>query len=327
MDTENGNPKTGGLKLMTVFIVVLALHVLVIGDISAYHLFFKGDGGEMASSSLTQKDTKENVVDGALPTDPAAIPADAVASNTGSGPMVDTDPGPNIAVPLRPEDGATPSVAPTGTALLKPAAPVSGHTETPTPVTTPVKPTTPKTTAIKTPAPPIVTPAVEPTASTYTVKPGDSLFKIARTHGTSVKSLMAANKMKTTNLKIGQKLVITGGKAKIAKVSEPVSSPVSSPALVSATSEESVMSDSSAAMYTVVKGDTLAKIARHFKTTPKAIMTANNLSDPRKLAIGAKLKIPVQEARNQAAPAPAPVTPVSAPEAAPKTTVDLVMAK
>ncbi|HEY8965486.1 MAG TPA: hypothetical protein VIM58_03525, partial [Candidatus Methylacidiphilales bacterium] len=37
----SGDGQTGGLKLMTVFIVVLALHLVVIGGISAWH-FVKG---------------------------------------------------------------------------------------------------------------------------------------------------------------------------------------------------------------------------------------------------------------------------------------------
>lgn len=43
---------------------------------------------------------------------------------------------------------------------------------------------------------------------TYVVKSGDSLMKIARENGTTVKSLRSANKLKTDQIKVGQKLVI-----------------------------------------------------------------------------------------------------------------------
>jgi LysM repeat protein len=43
---------------------------------------------------------------------------------------------------------------------------------------------------------------------TYVVKSGDSLMKIARENGTTLKSLRAANKLKTDQIKVGQKLVI-----------------------------------------------------------------------------------------------------------------------
>jgi LysM repeat protein len=45
-------------------------------------------------------------------------------------------------------------------------------------------------------------------AVTYQVKPGDTLAKIARTQGTSVEKLKAANNLKTTMIRAGQKLVI-----------------------------------------------------------------------------------------------------------------------
>ena len=43
---------------------------------------------------------------------------------------------------------------------------------------------------------------------TYVVKSGDSLMKIARENGTTVKSLRSANNLKTDQIKVGQKLVI-----------------------------------------------------------------------------------------------------------------------
>lgn len=42
----------------------------------------------------------------------------------------------------------------------------------------------------------------------YTVKSGDTLIKIARDHGTSVKAIQAANNLSTTRIKVGQKLNI-----------------------------------------------------------------------------------------------------------------------
>jgi LysM repeat protein len=43
-------------------------------------------------------------------------------------------------------------------------------------------------------------------ATTYTVKAGDRLIKIASTHGTTVKAIQALNDMKTTAIKVGQKI-------------------------------------------------------------------------------------------------------------------------
>jgi LysM repeat protein len=55
-----------------------------------------------------------------------------------------------------------------------------------------------------------------------------------------------------------------------------------------------------------MKGDTLTKIAHKFKTTPTAIMTANNITDAARLSIGKKLKIPSQESRSATNTAPPP---------------------
>ena len=44
--------------------------------------------------------------------------------------------------------------------------------------------------------------------------------------------------------------------------------------------------------YTVVAGDTLAKIASTLNTTPEAIIQLNTLTDPNALTVGQKLKIP-----------------------------------
>lgn len=45
-------------------------------------------------------------------------------------------------------------------------------------------------------------------SKTYTVKSGDTLVKIAKTHGLSVKELQSANNLRTTQIKVGQKLRI-----------------------------------------------------------------------------------------------------------------------
>lgn len=47
-------------------------------------------------------------------------------------------------------------------------------------------------------------------AATYIVKSGDSLSKIAKTYKTTYTAIMKSNNLKTTNLKVGQKLTING---------------------------------------------------------------------------------------------------------------------
>ncbi|MDL1970138.1 MAG: LysM peptidoglycan-binding domain-containing protein [Candidatus Desulfofervidaceae bacterium] len=91
----------------------------------------------------------------------------------------------------------------------------------------------------------------------YTVKSGDSLWKIARHFNTSIKELERINQIKGP-LYPGDQLVV----------------PIPSQIII----------------YEVKQGDTLWDIARKFKTTLKEIMSLNNLSSPR-IHPGEKLKI------------------------------------
>jgi LysM repeat protein len=144
MDNNESKPQqTGGLKLMTVFIAVLALHVLVIGGFTVYHLM--GSGGD---ADLALDKNHKLRADGTVVTDtttPDASAADKTADATAS------------------TDTATPPSAPatTGTATATAApAPAANTpaTETATPVATtipaqaPANPPAATATATATPA-------------------------------------------------------------------------------------------------------------------------------------------------------------------------------
>jgi LysM repeat protein len=155
------------------------------------------------------------------------------------------------------------------------------------------------TTAIVPPVPTnqvvVPPPAPEPATSEYTVAKGDTLAKIAKKNGVTLKALEDANPgVVPTKLKVNQKLVIpasTGGTS------------------VTATSDTTTATSSTDdETYTVKSGDTLTKIAKANGTTVKAIESENNLTTT-KIKVGQKLKIP---AKAEAA-APAPVAPVVPP--------------
>lgn len=97
--------------------------------------------------------------------------------------------------------------------------------------------------------------------TTYTVKKGDSLYKIAKQYNTTVSNLMTINNLKSSNLSIGQKLKV------------PVSSTTTSQNI-----------------YTVKSGDTLYSIARANNTTVSDLIAKNNLSTST-LSVGQKLLI------------------------------------
>jgi len=97
---------------------------------------------------------------------------------------------------------------------------------------------------------------------TYTVRPGDTLWKIATTYGTTIAALVAANKISDPNLiSPGQVLLI------------PEQSPVNK-------------------TYTVMPGDTLWKISTAFKTTVTNLVQLNKIANPSLIYPGQLLLIP-----------------------------------
>jgi len=341
METNDSNirpQQTGGLKLMTVFIAVLALHVVVIGGFTVYHLM---SGGGTDMDTLTDKTHKNAKIaadgstsgDGALPETSSST---ASASSTS-----------NVEAPTAEQPASTESTTATSTAANpKPTVPArSGPVFDPAPASAPA----PATAATTEPAP---TPAYEPapllSGTPYVVKAHDSLARIAHQNHTSVAKLKTANSLNSDMLHIGQKLVIPahaqvaagsvpatsqdasgsttilGNSASTPSMTIPASTPTAAPTAVT-------MHEPAAAapamtghhLYTVMKGDTLTKIAHKFKTTPTAIMTANNITDPAKLSVGKKLKIPGQEARSATTTEPPAASQPSQVQTKPATTAQL----
>lgn len=143
--------------------------------------------------------------------------------------------------------------------------------------------------------PPVVVtpPPVATAGAEYTVVKGDTLGKIAKKNGVTVKALEAANPgVVPTKLKVGQKLTLPAG-GSAAAVADPTGA------------------STGGEVYTVKSGDTLSRIAKHYGTTVKAIEAANPGVDPNHIKVSQKLTIPSK------AEAAAPVAPAPAPEPAP----------
>ena len=96
------------------------------------------------------------------------------------------------------------------------------------------------------------------TENIYTVKSGDSLYRIAINFNTTVDELKRINNLSSNNLSIGQKLIIPSNNSEI--------------------------------IYTVIKGDSLYAISKKFNTSVDEIKRLNNLSN-NNLSIGQKLII------------------------------------
>ncbi|MDL5050718.1 LysM peptidoglycan-binding domain-containing protein [Oscillatoria amoena NRMC-F 0135] len=128
-------------------------------------------------------------------------------------------------------------------------------------------------------------------AMTHTVKPGETLYRIAKKHNTSVSALKSANGIKTETLKIGQKLTIPGQVREVASTPAPTAK---AGAIGSGTS------------YTVQKGDSIYAIARKHQVSVEDIIQANQIKDVTKVGIGQKLVIPGKGNASASTPSPAP---------------------
>lgn len=104
----------------------------------------------------------------------------------------------------------------------------------------------------------------------YTVKAGDTLSGIAAKYGTTYQALASYNGISNPNkISVGQKIKIP-----------------------SAGSSGSTSTGGGDTVYTVKAGDTLSGIAAKHGTTYQALASYNGISNPNKISVGQKIKIP-----------------------------------
>ena len=149
---------------------------------------------------------------------------------------------------------------------------------------------------------PAVTPAVD---NVYVIQSGDSLSKIAARHGVKTAELAELNNISDPNkIRIGQKLVLPAyAKASTSAPKAPAAEK-KAPAAKAEVAADGI--------YVVKNGDALSKIAKAHGVKQSEIMALNNITDPNKIRIGQKLKMPVAgaaAAAPEAAPAAAPKAP------------------
>ncbi|HET9051754.1 MAG TPA: LysM peptidoglycan-binding domain-containing protein [Candidatus Dormibacteraeota bacterium] len=114
-------------------------------------------------------------------------------------------------------------------------------------------------------------------ASTYVVRPGDTLTAIAALHGTTVRALADANKLTDANLiRVGQLLRIPD-------------SSLGLPGYTAGARDDD--------LYTVRPGEGLLAVARHWGVDPTALAQANGIGVHTPLLRGTTLRIPGRLAR------------------------------
>lgn len=112
-------------------------------------------------------------------------------------------------------------------------------------------------------------PQVSTTASTYTVKSGDTLSQIALQHNISLKDLMAWNNLTSSLIYPGNVLVVSG-QGQSSSSGNQNSAPPSN--------QNSSKQGGSTITYTIKSGDTLSAIAFKYKVSVQDLMAWNNLT-------------------------------------------------
>jgi len=131
----------------------------------------------------------------------------------------------------------------------------------------------------------------------YVIKAGDSLSKIAVSHGVNARELAELNQIKDLNkIRIGQKLILPDYSKP--STSQPSAKKAASSKAPAAKKAAVISGDA----YVVKSGDALSKIAARHGVKTKELMAANNIKDANRIRIGQKLVIPGASAK-AAAPA------------------------
>ncbi len=183
---------------------------------------------------------------------------------------------------------ATPA-GPEGAAATATASPTATATATPTPTLTP-------------------TPAPTATPRTHQILPGDTLERIAQQHGTTVDLLARQNNILNVHqIDVGQILII------------PTAIPPTATATLAPTAGPVGVANVDAyVIYVVEAGDTLGQIAVNTNTTIEAIAQLNGITNPRRIFVGQRLRIP-SASGTPVSPAPVSVQPQATPTPLPTT--------
>ncbi|MFN8560656.1 MAG: LysM peptidoglycan-binding domain-containing protein [Anaerolineae bacterium] len=129
----------------------------------------------------------------------------------------------------------------------------------------------------------------------HVVQPGETLESIAALYGMTVDDLIARNNLTdATSFYVGEMLDVSS--------SAPSAPPTDVPA-----SPEATTTPTAVIVHTVLRGETMYRIARQYGVTVNAIAQANQISDPTLIYAGQQLIIPGFEAPQVALDMPAPV--------------------
>ncbi len=265
-----------------------------------------------------QSDTQPVQIATTIPTQPIILNPNETADSTALPEMASTpaevpdvqplgaaSPTPTIII-IQPLASATTLDTTRQPSVTPPSAPTLLPTATPPQIITP-QPGNPAQLVIPTGTPggsatPVGVPGLLPTPTDlanlpsgeceYAIASGDNLFRIAVNNGVSLSDLLLANDLTENSvIQPGQVLQIPGCLA--------VDGETIAPAATSAGGVTTGVATSTAlppgvTLHTVSSGETLGAIARRYGVSIQALIDANDLTNPDRLAIGQQLVIPSQ---------------------------------
>jgi len=302
------------MKVSKVVLIVVALHVLVIGGI----FIFEGCSRAKApATDMTAVPTDETAATAtALPPDPmatqsltptpvgiASAPAAPVASVPASRTYV-VKKGDTLSKIAKLERVSIAELARANnltklsTLRINQKLTVPAKVEAVVTQTAVVQPTA-------TPTADVIAPAAAVGGTSYTVKPGDSLWKIAKAHNISVAAIKQANNLTSDALKANQKITIPAG--------QPTQTAQAGIAPASYSEwQPGAHVEGGQTVHVVDIGESPALIAKKYNVTVDQLMKANNITDSKRIMVGQKLVIPgTSQQATTTAPTPTPA--VAAP--------------
>lgn len=171
-------------------------------------------------------------------------------------------------------------------------------------------------------AAPTTTASADGNGALYTVKSGDTLWKIAHAQKVTLASLKQANNLSSDALKVGQKLHLPGASAPTTMASAGTGAPSPAASAGSATASAADWHEPGAAtengqnVHYVDVGESPTIIAKKYNVKVEDLMKANNISDARRMVVGQRLIIPTAQ-QPVSASAPASTTAATPAVAAP----------
>jgi murein DD-endopeptidase MepM/ murein hydrolase activator NlpD len=226
--------------------------------------------------------------------------------------------------PPAPASARRPAAAPRSSggrvdvASLPPIASEQAPTPRAMAVTSP-EPVSPAPVSLATAPPAAVPPSAAPAEARgqeIEVRPGDTLYGIAKRHKVMISDLMAANDLKGPNIKPGQKLIVPASGVR----PPPAVRPSRTASLRPVAAEPAIQPSPAATAdadphdsYTVKPGDSLYGIAARNKIKVGELQRINNITNVARLKPGTVLRLPNGRAASTPAPAvaAAPASPAA----------------